>query len=80
MDIHNPTIIYYSSWYDVVGVWKPNDVRTAACRGASEDKLICDELRERDCNEATLPFETMLPSGSLGELGTNDVAVPFGSS
>ena len=54
--------------------------RPAVCRGASDDRLMCDELRERDCSDDTLPFETIVPSGRRGELGTNDVAVPFGSS
>lgn len=37
-------------------------VREMVCLGKTEDKSRRDELREREVREATLPFETILPS------------------
>ena len=52
-------------------------VREMVCLGITEDKSRRDELREREVREATLPFETILPSWSRGEPGTYAVAEPL---
>jgi len=55
-------------------------VRESVCRAARDVRFICEELRDREDSEETLPTETKLPSSSRGELGTNAVAEPFAMS
>lgn len=62
------------------GICEPLAVRDIVWRDMKEERFICDELRERDVREETLPLETMFPSPQRGEPGTTAVAAPFGVS
>lgn len=76
-----PAFTFYSSWKGDAGGYIPLlSEREVAWRGASEERLMWELLRERDSSEETLPLDTMLPSCRRGDPGTYEVAVPFGAS